>query len=697
MNAHYIAAPRRDQDRTTWLAALEQYRRDQRADLDLSLYDREDLRWVTRTFVCHFTFMYDRSFYDPDRGYLVESFLTDGRREFGGYDAVLLWQAYPRLGVDERNQFDYYRDMPGGLAGLRDVVRRFHARGVKVFIDYNPWDTGTRREPGSDEEALAELTAAIEADGVFLDTMRATSPVLRERVDQQRSGVAFVPEGHPQISQLSLLSASWAQWLSDPEPPGMLHLKWIEPRHVQYQIRRWHEEHSGEIASAFFNGSGIMVWENIFGSFNPWSVQDRVTCRRAVSLLRQFAANLSSQRWDPFYPTLAEGVFAHRWPGKHATIFTLINANPDQPLREQALLEVEAKPGRAYFDLWHGRPLATRVQGDRVRLIGSLARIGCLLEIPNHGVDRSLEDLLAQQAALARESPPSVDPRNSVRSVIDPEPVVRTKRLPRDQAPPGMVYVPAATITLSIDHRMRECGCFPDPGTPREQWNEVMVGRNHRTYDRTGAGPRRVKHRIGPLRIRSFFVDEAEVTNAQFKQFLKETGYTPRQPRNFLKHWPRGKMPGQRADHPVVYVDIDDARAYARWAGKRLPTEEEWHLAAQGTDGRTWPWGEEPPSAERCNMTGRNTMPVRSCPAGRSPSGCYHMAGNVWEWTESCRDDGHTRFCIIRGGSYFNAKGSKWYVEGGPKPCNHHTKFIRMWPGLDRCGTIGFRCVADAE
>ncbi len=153
-------------------------------------------------------------------------------------------------------------------------------------------------------------------------------------------------------------------------------------------------------------------------------------------------------------------------------------------------------------------------------------------------------------------------------------------------------------------------------------------------------------------------------------------------------------MPDGLAEHPVVYVDLDDARAYAKWAGKRLPTESEWQLAAQGTDGRPWPWGNGF-DASRCNCDGKGTIPVRSLPDGRSPCGCYHMLGNVWEWTESARDDGHTRFVMIRGGSWFDAKGSIWYIRGGPQPCNHHVKFIRMWPGLDRCATIGFRCVVD--
>ena len=147
----------------------------------------------------------------------------------------------------------------------------------------------------------------------------------------------------------------------------------------------------------------------------------------------------------------------------------------------------------------------------------------------------------------------------------------------------------------------------------------------------------------------------------------------------------------------MVYVVLEDARAYAAWAGKVLPTEEQWQYAAQGPSALRYPWGEVMESG-RCNggETGTTTS-VTAFPDGRSPFGCYDMCGNTWEWTESERSDGLTRFCMIRGGCYYTAQGSHWYMDGGPQPANFAAKFVLMWPGLDRCATIGFRCVVRVE
>jgi formylglycine-generating enzyme required for sulfatase activity len=107
---------------------------------------------------------------------------------------------------------------------------------------------------------------------------------------------------------------------------------------------------------------------------------------------------------------------------------------------------------------------------------------------------------------------------------------------------------------------------------------------------------------------------------------------------------------------------------------------------------RLYPWGDEPREGVGNEGRTRSTTPVRSFPNGRSPFGLYDCCGNVWQWTESERSDGRTRFCSLKGGSFYEARGSDWYADGGLKPCRFAAKFLLMWPGLDRCATVGFRC-----
>jgi formylglycine-generating enzyme required for sulfatase activity len=682
--------------------------------LDLSLYGRPDLKWAARDFACCFAFMYDSRFYDLARQeYRADAFLDELDRQFGGADSVVLWHAYPRIGVDDRNQFDFYRDMPGGLAGLKKVVDAFHRRGVKAFIDYNPWDTGTRREGVSDAAALARMVRAIGADGIFLDTMTAAPKTLRSAVDAARKGVIFEPEGSPPVEQLSDCSASWAQWFPAFPEPGLLRLKWIEPRHMQHQIRRWDRSHAEEIETAFFNGSGMLLWENIFGSWNPWNAADRALWRQAVPILRAFAGELASENQQPFYPTLIDGVYANLWTGRDAAICLLVNRTGKETTGPTLRVPPEMKGARV-FDLWRRKELPVAVDGT---ISMTLGRLGAVAFARDQAGLQRVEAFFAGAEARATDVPKAerlkaeiadsfsfqfsvfsfqtggagVPARQNIpddwmaAKPHDPRPVERTPPADPSKPPEGMVYVPGGMVRMRLQHERRECGCYPDPGTPPERQAYFTFGT---PFNET------IAHDY-TVRVAPFFMDEALVTNADFEAFLKATGYRPKEPRNFLKHWPGGKCPENLRDHPVVYVSLEDARAYARWAGKRLPTEAEWQLAAQRQDGRKWPWGDTFDAA-RCNGSGPGTTPVRAYPQGRSPFGCFDMAGNVWQWTESERDDGHTRYVMIRGGSYFDAKGSLWYVHGGAQPLDRHTKFLLLSPGLDRCATIGFRCVRDA-
>ena len=93
------------------------------------------------------------------------------------------------------------------------------------------------------------------------------------------------------------------------------------------------------------------------------------------------------------------------------------------------------------------------------------------------------------------------------------------------------------------------------------------------------------------LQIKPFYIDKYPVTNAEFKRFMDATNYHPKDDLNFLKDWNGGAFPEGMANKPVTWVSIEDAREYAKWAGKRLPHEWEWQYAAQGNDGRIFPWG----------------------------------------------------------------------------------------------------------
>jgi formylglycine-generating enzyme required for sulfatase activity len=140
-----------------------------------------------------------------------------------------------------------------------------------------------------------------------------------------------------------------------------------------------------------------------------------------------------------------------------------------------------------------------------------------------------------------------------------------------------------------------------------------------------------------PVYVETFYIDRYPVTNTQFQQFDSSHVF----------------LPG-RDHHPASrWVSWYKARAYARWAGKRLPTEAEWEKAARGVDGRLFPWGNpfDPNccnTKESCNL---GFTPVNRYPQGQSPYGCYDMAGNALEWTADWFDDRRSHR-VVKSGSW---------------------------------------------
>ncbi|MEB2360992.1 MAG: SUMF1/EgtB/PvdO family nonheme iron enzyme [Bryobacteraceae bacterium] len=672
--AHVLPAP---DDATQWPAyreALARWRADEKRRIGYrdDLYLRPDFSWVPSSFACCFLMLCDEKFYDRRSGrYEVDAWIDAGLREFGGYDSVVLWHAYPRIGLDQRNQFDFYRDMPGGLEGVRKVSHAFQARGVKVYINYNPWDTGTRRESASDIDAVVAMVKAVDADGIFLDTMNQGSSEFRVKLDEARRGVVLESEGTlPSLKNIQDHHMSWAQDFEDSTVPGVLRDKWFERRHMQHQIKRWNRDHTGELHAAWMNGSGIMIWENVFGSWVGWSPRDRSLLRSMLPIQRRYAALFSGEGWTPLAAAGLPDVYASLWEQGAVRLWTVVN-RAGEP-RDGVVLTVPHASGARYFDLIRGRELRVAVSGGSVALRGTIRPrgIACFLAMPGSSLDRSFQTFLSGQAAL--------DAHADFSTAFPPRDVV-LRAAPKTIAAPmpaGMAEIGPVKCVMTVQYRIRETGFYTGQEYPyRRMFQQDQVKRE--------------------VSLGRYAIDLAPVTNAQYAEFLQRSGYKPVHPENFLRHWKNGAPPVGTEEHPVVYVDLDDTRAYAAWAGKRLPTEEEWQYAAQGADGRRYPWGSEM-RPHLCNAgESGTTTPVKAHPGGRSPFGCYDMCGNTWEWTESERSDGRTRFAILRGGSYFEARGSHWYMDGGPKPCDFAAKMLLMWPGLDRCATVGFRCAMD--
>jgi hypothetical protein len=662
-----------------WRDALNRWKKEQRSRLqyDESSYGSEPFQWVSSDFACCFIMMCDSAFYDHHRNeYTIDQLIGEGKQKYGGYDSVVLWHAYPRIGLDKRNQFDFYRDMPHGLAGLRNVVEQFHLSHIRVFIDYNPWDTGTRREPKSDIEVLAEIISEINADGIFLDTMR-DAPDFRQKLDDIRPGIVLEGEIALPLEHIQSHHMSWAQGFKDSHVPGVYRNKWFEHHHMQHAIDRWVSDKTAQLHTAWMNGSGILIWENVFGQWLGWNGRDTAIYRTMYAIQHQFADLFCGDGWIPLsQESLVSSVYISSWKTEGIQLWTLVNRN-EHPV-EGILMRTEASEGKDYFDLVKGEEITDGKAGDTITFAGMICKrgIGCFLSMVRSKNDVRFQRFLEGQRRQFQMA--SYDTTIPVRN----NKLIRARETIKCTVPPrGMVIIPSSSQVMNMEFTFRETGAY---GNVQEY---LALARDHALHS-----PCQITRKTS---LGKFALDETPVTNALFKEFLVRSGYQPRFQENFLRHWVDGKIPAGREDHPVVYVDLEDARAYAGWAGKRLPTEEEWQFAAGGSRGLAYPWGNEM-SENKCNQNiDMETTSVRAFPEGISPFGCYDMCGNTWEMTESEYTDGRTRFVMLKGGSCYKAKGSVWYTDGGPQKNNFIAKMLLMWSGLDRCSTVGFRCAVD--
>ncbi|HSN99359.1 MAG TPA: SUMF1/EgtB/PvdO family nonheme iron enzyme [Candidatus Nanopelagicales bacterium] len=289
----------------------------------------------------------------------------------------------------------------------------------------------------------------------------------------------------------------------------------------------------------------------------------------------------------------------------------------------------------------------------------------------------------------------------------------------RPDLPPGLEALILEALAKDPGARPPTCAAFrerlevvlaehdlPSPTSLQDQ-PQVLRGQHGEEMVLIPSGPFLMGQNRRKVHLDAYYIDRTPVTNRQFKLFIETTGYAPEDQNaaRFLFQLRRGELPKGLEDHPVVFVSWDDARAYAAWAGKRLPTEAEWEKAARGTDGRRYPWGRAEPTPARANYDSRpqkGTTPVGAYPEGASPYGILDLAGNVWEWCDDYDDpefyaDGPVRNprntrapvaggrLVMRGGSFmFGAQSLRAYAR---------TSFDARYRFADG----GFRCARSAS
>ncbi len=430
-----------------WIADITHWRMERRIRIgyDGARYDLPALQWTQSSFMQPQMMVQDRYFYDPVASkYTVDRYLDDLEKRYGGIDAVLIWPTYPNMGIDDRNQHDMIRSMPGGVAGVKQMIADFHRRGVRVLFPMMMWDQGTRNPGMPWPDAIASLMKEVDADGINGDTQDGVPLAFSLAADKVGHPLAFEPEGGPSDEALAWDVMTWGQY-QFPFTPLVDKYKWLETRHMVNISHRWNRDKTDDLQFAFFNGVGWESWENIWGIWNGITPRDAEATRRVATIERAVAPFLVSKDWEPMSPMLRYGVYASRWPLGGETVWTIVNRNEYDVDGDQ--MEVSSKEGFRYFDLYHGVELKPQARPDGKMVLafsieakgyGAILATSTAPESEDAGLD--VENERADGKPLANYSHEWKDlPQQIV--PIQPTKVATS-------APEGMVKIPQARFSF---------------------------------------------------------------------------------------------------------------------------------------------------------------------------------------------------------------------------------------------------------
>ena len=685
-----------------WLFDIDNFNTD--------LYDRKDLEWIRHAYVIHLIMAWDH-FYTEQNGNnnRLSNFVWRGKSLYGGDDVIGLWPTWPSLGLDQRNQFDLYHDLPGGLSGLQEMVNRLHDREVKFFIAYNPWDQSTRKEDHL--LGMSKLLKEVDADGVILDTRGSSSAEFQEAADQSKKGVIMfsegmaVPKDMPGIISGRVHNALYY-------PPILNLNRFIKPDFSIFRVAELtYEPIRREFNLSLFNGHGVEI--NMFRPGQPsWVEENYQYLGRCARILRD-NSNCFSTDYLPLYPSLSDSILINSWKSEKKELYTLYSYFPEGGNRTAFIAPDPSN--YHYVDLWHHEEI--ELNGDTITVqldafnqsdlgTNNEGAVSAVAGFSEHlDVQVKLPNLLisAPEGFELKVWPgvPAYD-KQPIEFASGDTILPLPYRFPRWE---GKIVIQLFDRTELIDERIARI----IPGQP------ILISEVERTAVITSPSEEMVLVEGGDYRwlpdprlgefipypevdssifkIPAFFMDRHPVTNAEFKIFLDQSNYVPGDTSNFLKHWKKYDFQAI-ADHPVIYISLQDAKAYANWHGKRLPTEMEWQYAAEGNHLDIWPWGNDLDST-KTNLGDGQYYAVGQYKNSANLRGLEDLCGMVWQLTNDVYETGSYRYSILKGGSYFKPTSSWWYVKGGPQPPSHRQQLLHVSEGFERNATVGFRCIRD--
>jgi len=708
------------------------------AGFDNSMFLRTDLKWMKSRYIMLLQFAWDDRYYDYRRQrYSYYKSLFEYDNLTGGYDIFTIWPTWPRLGLDQRNQWDMYRDIPGGLAELKKQSAFAHDHGKKYFISYNPWDEGTRKE--DQINGMETLLRAVDADGVVLDTKGSSSLELQAAADKVKPGIIMYSEGMAVPKDMPGIVAGRVHDALVMPPPLNLN-KYIKPDFAIFRVLQLADDRiHRELACAFFNGYGVEI-----NTMKPgragWIKEEYAYMGRTMRILRENDAVFHNDLWMPLVPTFADSIWVNRWQGAKKILYTIYSIRPKGFMGP--LISIPGVPDSMhYVDLWNHCEILPRKSVEQPKLevylepfdkdyLGSRREgsVGCIALFPrllriekeDQGYrfsasvgDRILVwDKVPSYASKGDEYPVTggyfdyhKSGGNRIIQLFAGNELIdelATGFMPLESPSPGGIHIVTSAAEQSRPRPVTWVSRTKKSKQAPDGMLEITAG-NFRFYAKRDE---KAAEAFIPLpdhsdtvtvRMKRFFMDRYPVTNRDYSEFITTSGYQTEDTSCYLRHWGSGRKPCDTIlNKPVVYVSPYDAEAYCRHYGKRLPSEREWQYAAQGIDMRTWPWGSLFDST-LCNTNLNHETDVNAFPKGASPFGIEDLIGNVWQMTSDVYYDGAYYYRIIRGGSYYHPTQSIWYVTGGPVPACHPEMLLQIAPGLDRNATIGFRCVKDGS